>query len=258
MKLFCFGYGYTAGYFAKAHNWQSVYGTHRNSFPLDEEGKKALREATHILVSIPPDKDGDLVLRQKYEMNPEWVGYLSTTGVYGNHDGGWVDESTPTNPNNDRSDWRVKAETEWLKSGLPVNVFRLSGIYGAGRSVIDDLKMGMAKRIDKPNQLFSRIHVEDIVQILSKSFAVKGEIFNCADDYPCSSAEVVEYAAKLIGVEPPPLVPFEKAQLSEMARSFYSSSRRTKNEKIKKMLGVSLKYPTYKEGLAQILQCDIG
>lgn len=254
MKLFCFGFGYTASYFAKALPWESVHGTHRGDFPLNDELLDALRNATHILHSIPPTADGDSVINLKSEIrNLKWLGYLSTTGVYGNHDGGWVDETTPVQPNNERSAWRVKAEQQWLKSGLPVNIFRLSGIYGAGRSAIDELKAGTAKRIHKENQFFSRIHVEDIVQILSKSFGHKGEIFNCADDYPCSSAEVVEYAAKLTGVEPPPLVNFEQAQLSEMARSFYSSSRRVKNNKVKQMLGAKLLYPTYKEGLEAIL-----
>ncbi len=256
MKLFCFGFGYTASYFANSPGWESVSGTHRADFPLDGEKLAQLAEATHILHSIPPTAGGDMVLdifrRGAKPDNLKWFGYLSTTGVYGNHDGGWVDETTKVNPNNARSEWRVRAEREWLGSGLPVNVFRLSGIYGPGRSAIDDLKQGKARRIHKENQYFSRIHVEDIAQILIKSLDVSHETFNCADDLPCSAAEVVEFAAELLGVEPPPLVPFAQAELSEMARSFYSSSRRVENGKIKQKLGVELAYPTYKEGLQAI------
>jgi len=254
MRLFCFGFGYSASYFAKARPWESVYGTHRGDLPLSETARAELAKATHILLSIPPDENGDIVLREDYEMNPEWLGYLSTTGVYGNTNGGWVDENSPVAPVNDRSAWRVKAEKQWLEKGA--HIFRLSGIYGPGRSAIDELKAGTARRIAKPNQYFSRIHVEDIAQILAASVAkpTPGEIFNCADDYPCSAAEVVEYTAKLIGVEPPPLVAYEEAELSPMARSFYASSRRVRNDKIKQILGVSLKYPDYKAGLGAIWQ----
>lgn len=261
-KLFCFGFGYCARFFAESREWGSVYGTHRGSFPLDDAGKQALAEATHILVSIPPDVEGDLVLREGYEMkslfiSAKWVGYLCTTGVYGNHDGGWVDEETPVNANNARSKWRVLAEKQWQASGLPVNIFRLSGIYGPGegRSAIESVKAGTAKRIKKENQYFSRIHVDDITQILNKSVesGLTGEIYNCADDYPCPQEEVVAYAAELLGVEPPPLVDFEQAELSEMARSFYGSSRRVKNDKVKEQLGMEFAYPTYKEGLKAIL-----
>ena len=247
MKLFCFGFGYVASYFANYLPWESVSGTHRADFPLNANLQQKLAEATHILHSIPPNAAIDL----NYKMNPKWFGYLSTTGVYGNTNGGWVDETSPTNPNNERSKQRVEAEQFWLNSGLPVNVFRLAGIYGKGRCVSDELKNGTAKRIYKENQYFSRIHVEDICQILAKSFDFRGEIFNCADDFPAPSTDVVEYAAKLLGVEPPPLVDFERAELSEMARSFYSSSRRVSNKKLKEY-GIKLAYPTYKEGLGAI------
>lgn len=254
MKLFCFGFGYSASYFAKSLDWASVYGTHRGDLPLSDKAREELAQATHVLLSVPPDANGDIIYRDQYDINAKWIGYLSTTGVYGNTDGDWVDETSPLAPVNDRSSWRALAEAQWLDSKLPVQIFRLSGIYGPGRSVIDDLRDGTARRIIKPNQFFSRIHVEDIAKILAVS-AVKptpGEIFNCADDYPCSAAEVVEYAASLIGVEPPPAIAFEQAELSPMARSFYSSSRRVRNNKIKQVLGVSLKYPTYREGLTKI------
>ncbi len=231
--------------------WESVYGTHRGDIPLSDSAKAELAKATHVLHSIPPDAGGDLVI--SYQMpDASWVGYLSTTGVYGNTDGGWVDENSPANPNNERSKWRVEAEKQWLDLGA--QVFRLSGIYGPGRSAIDDLKNGTARRVLKPNQFFSRVHVEDIAHVLAASVAkpAPGEIYNCADDYPCSAAEVVEFAAKLTGLTPPPLVPFEDAEMSEMARSFYLSSRRVRNDKIKQNLGVRLKYPTYREGLKAI------
>lgn len=184
-------------------------------------------------------------------MQPKWFGYLSTTGVYGDTKGDWVDENTEVRPNNERTEQRVLAEQQWLNSGYPVNVYRLAGIYGPGRSAIDDLKEGTAKRIYKKNQYFSRIHVEDICKVLLASMNKTGEIYNVADDYPSPATEPVEYAAKLLGITPPPLVDYEKAELSEMARSFYASSRRVKNNKIKK-LGIKLAYPTYIEGLDAI------
>ena len=246
-KLFCFGLGYVANYLASSAPWEAVHGTHRADFPLNPEMQQRLWEATHILHSIPPSAD----IRLDYAMQPKWFGYLSTTGVYGDTKGGWVDENSPTNPNNKRSEERVRAEQEWLNSGLPVNIYRLSGIYGPGRSAIDELKQGTAKRIYKENQFFSRIHVEDICRVLMASMGKTGEIYNLADDMPAPAAEVVEYAAKLLGITPPPLVDYEKAELSEMARSFYSSSRRVKNNKIKE-LGINFAYQTYKEGLQDI------
>ncbi|MCE3232857.1 MAG: NAD(P)-dependent oxidoreductase [Rickettsiaceae bacterium] len=215
---------------------------------------------THVLHSVPPSGKGDIVFN--YHFNElqnlpdlKWFGYLSTTGVYGDHDGAWVDENTPTNPFNDRSRWRADAEAAWLNSDLPTHIFRLSGIYGPGSSAIDDVRNGTARRINKPGQVFSRIHVEDIAQILEASIAKPntGSIYNCADDYPCPQAEVVEYAAKLLGVQPPPLIDFDKADLSPMARSFYSCNRRVSNQKIKGELGLELKYPDYKKGLGAIV-----
>ena len=256
MKLFCFGFGYTASFFANKLDWEEVTGTHRDDFPLDINLRTKLVEATHILCSIPPDEGGDILIRENYDMDPKWIGYLSTTGVYGNHDGGWVDEEIAANPTQERSKWRMTAENQWLESSYPVEIFRLSGIYGPGegRNALSQLKSGTAKRIEKPNQFFSRIHVEDIAEILKRSAQnpSSGEIYNCADDFPCSQAEVVEYAAKLMDISPPPLVPFEEADLSPMARSFYSNSRRVKNDKVKEKLGMEFAFPTYKEGLEQI------
>lgn len=273
--LFCFGLGYSATYLANIlleKGWR-VSGTCRTTekFPelktmgitphifdqdLPLDNLWDFNSVTHILTSIPPNDKGDIILNYHLDdlkalPNLKWVGYLSTTGVYGDHDGGWVNEETPTSPPNDRSRYRVDAENSWLQSGLPTHIFRLAGIYGKGRSSIESLKNGTARRIDKEGQVFSRIHVEDIAQILLESIEKPnaGSIYNCADDQPCPQSEVVEYAAKLIGVEPPPLVNFEDADLSPMARSFYMSNRRVSNKKIKDELGVKLKHPDYKAGL---------
>lgn len=275
--LFCFGTGYVAQHLAKLllpDGWQ-VSGTCRseekrqmltalgiNAYVWDignaeNTAMQMLRDVTHVLHSIPPDGSIDplIPLLTHLPQQPTWIGYLSTTGVYGDHHGEWVDENTPVNPPNVRSQRRVDAETGWLASGLPVHIFRLSGIYGAGRSAIDAIKSGTARRVDKPGQYFSRIHVEDIVQTLQASMAHPhpGAIYNLADDEPAAQCDVVAYAAKLLGVEPPLLVPFAQADLSEMARSFYASNRRVKNHKIKRELGITLKYPTYREGLQAIL-----
>jgi nucleoside-diphosphate-sugar epimerase len=223
--------------------------------PLYDES--LLQQATHILISIPPDESqGDLVLayhKELLEKLPllQWVGYLSTTGVYGNHDGQWVNEETPVNPPNDRSKRRVEAETQWLEADIPACIFRLSGIYGKGRSALEALKEGTAKRIDKEGQVFSRIHVEDIATILEASMEkpLAGQIYNCADDVPAPQADVVLYAAELLGVAPPPLVGLEEANLSEMALSFYQQNRRVSNQKVKEELAVTFAYSSYKEGL---------
>ena len=277
--LFCFGLGYVATKFADdllSKGWR-VSGTCRTTekFPhlktlgitpylFDEylplEGVWDLNSVTHIVVSIPPGADGDVVLNQHIDdlrniPNLKWIGYLSTTGVYGDYKGGWVDETSQTKPDQDRLKNRIKAEEEWLSSGLPVNIFRLSGIYGKGRNVIDSLKSGTAKRIQKENQFFNRIHVEDISQILQASIKkeVLGQVYNCSDDLPAAQGDVVEYAANLIGFNPPELIRFEDADLSDMARSFYSASRKVSNQKIKDELGVGLIYPTYEEGLSGCL-----
>jgi nucleoside-diphosphate-sugar epimerase len=189
----------------------------------------------------------------------KWVGYLSTVGVYGDRKGRWVDESTSPKPNSERTEARVEAERAWLEfgeqTGMRVQVFRLAGIYGPGRSVFDKLNAGTARRIRKDGQVFSRIHVEDIANVLEASIAHPngGAIYNVADDEPAAPDEVVAYAAKLIGVQPPPEIAFEEADLSPMARSFYEGSRRILNARIKSELGVRLRYPTYREGLASLL-----
>jgi nucleoside-diphosphate-sugar epimerase len=283
-RLFAFGLGFSASALAKrlsAKGWQ-IAGTARDegkiarlaregyavaSFagePGNKDLTKLLAGTTHLLHSIPPGAGGDPVLasyRQELASLPSlaWIGYLSTVGVYGNQEGGWVDESTAPKPDSARTDARVEAERAWLsfgqETGVPVHVFRLAGIYGPGRSVFDKLKAGTARRIKKDGQVFSRIHVEDIASVLEASIARPrgGAIYNVADDEPAAPDEVVAYAAELMGVTPPPEVEFSEADLSPMARSFYEGSRRIRNARIKSELGVSLRYPTYREGLAALL-----
>ncbi len=276
--LFCFGYGYVARHLAArllARGW-IVRGTTRSAEKrarLEAEGVRtwlfergrplppeALSGVTHLLVSIGPDGEGDPVLdRHGADLarlpSLAWVGYLSTTGVYGDRGGAWVDEDTPLEPTLARTDRRARAEAAWLASGLPVHVFRLAGIYGPGRSALDQLRAGTARRIVKPGQVFSRIHVDDIATVLEASIARPnpGRIYNVCDDEPAPPQEVVEFAARLLGVPPPPEEPFETARLSPMARSFYADCRRVRNRRIKEELGVTLAYPTYREGLRALL-----
>ena len=219
----------------------------------------AVAAASHVLVSVPPDAVGDPVLRRLgpalAAARPRWVGYLSTTGVYGDHAGGWVDEDAALDPINDRSRWRVAAERAWLATGLPVMVFRLAGIYGPGRSALDRVREGRAQRVVKPGQVFSRIHVDDIAAVLRAAMArgVAGRAYNVADDEPAPPQDVIAYAAELLGMDLPPAVPFEEAGLSPMARSFYAESKRVANRRIREELGVALACPTYREGLRAIL-----
>jgi nucleoside-diphosphate-sugar epimerase len=225
---------------------------------------EAIDAATHLLVSLAPDAEGCPALGAHREAIKAarrlvWVGYLSTTGVYGDRDGAWVDERAPLAPVNARSRWRVEAEEAWLALGrerpVAVQVFRLAGIYGPGRSALDRLREGRAQRIVKAGQVFSRIHVEDIAQVLRASMASPnpGAVYNVADDEPAPPQDVIAYAADLLGLTPPPEIPFEAADLSPMARSFYAESKRVANARIKEELGVRLRYPDYRAGLAAIL-----
>jgi dTDP-4-dehydrorhamnose reductase len=222
-------------------------------------------DVTHIVSSIPPGEQGDPVLNRfgselaRRARQFQWVGYLSTTGVYGDHGGAWVDEATALTPNTERGLRRLAAEKQWLAlhrdHGLPVHVFRLAGIYGPGRNTLDNLRDGTAKRVVKPGQVFSRIHVEDIAGVLLASMARPnpGRAYNVADDGPCPPQDVVTFAAELLGVAPPPEIPFEDARLSPMARSFFADSKRVSNARIKSELGYSLLYPTYREGLKSLI-----
>jgi hypothetical protein len=285
MHLFCFGLGYSALAFARllgSEGWV-VTGTSRSAektaqlralgvgaelfdreMPLPAE---TLRGVTHILVSIPPDAPkasvdpvlaihgGDITAFPGLR----WLGYLSTTGVYGDRGGDWVDETSALVPTGERGRRRVIAEQGWLElwhsRGVPVHIFRLAAIYGPGRSPFAALRAGIAKRIDKPGQVFSRIHVEDLAQVLRASVAHPrpGAVYNVCDDEPAPPEAVVAYAAGLLGMPAPPLVPFEDAGLSPMARSFYDDNKRVRNALIKTDLGVALRYPDYRAGLAAIL-----
>ncbi len=222
----------------------------------------AIATASHILISLAPDATGDPALQRHgaalRAARPEWVGYLSTTGVYGDRQGGWVDETSALDPANPRGHWRIAAERAWLESGLPVRVFRLAGIYGPGRSAIDRLRKGAAQRIVKPGQFFSRIHVEDIARVLKASLtrSAAGDIFNVADDEPAPPQDVIVFAAELLGLPCPPEIAFEEAELSPMARGFYAESKRVSNRRIREELAVDLAYPEYRSGLRAILAAE--
>ena len=219
----------------------------------------AIARASHVLVSLPPGAGGDPALARHgaalAARGPDWVGYLSTTGVYGDRQGGWVDEDSPLDPLNDRSRQRVAAERAWRRIGLPVEVFRLAGIYGPGRSALDRLRAGRAQRVVKPGQVFSRIHVEDIANVLLASIARPraGAIYNVADDEPAPPQDVVAFAADLLGLPVPPEIPYQAAELSAMARSFYAESKRVSNRRLRETLGLHLRYPDYRAGLRAIL-----
>ncbi|EAU41378.1 hypothetical protein FP2506_01385 [Fulvimarina pelagi HTCC2506] len=295
MKLFVFGYGYSASHYVdrlppsrvlgvtvrSVEKAESLAKGRLSAFVFDGESfdpdvANALGEATHILVSVPPGHtappeaqvgganapEGDPVLKVYGETIAEqcpelrWIGYLSTVGVYGDHGGGWVDEETPVDPRSERSKSRVTAERGWLtlaeRRGVPLAILRLSGIYGPGRNQFESLKSGKAKRLIKPGQVFNRIHVDDIagsLELLAERTV--GGIFNVTDDEPAPPQDVVTYAAELAGVEPPPEVNFEQADLSSMARSFYGDNKRVSNAKIK-AAGYEFRYPTYREALAAL------
>jgi nucleoside-diphosphate-sugar epimerase len=291
-RLFCFGLGTSALVLArqlKAEGW-SVAGTCRGpekAGALRAEGftvhlfdgrapmaeaARALSGATHLLISAPPDasdtKGGvDPALRHHAAdiaalPSLRWLGYLSTTGVYGDRQGGWVDEADALTPSGERGRRRVMAEAGWLAlerdHGLPVHLFRLAGIYGPDSNALATVRSGRAQRVDKPGQVFSRIHVEDIALTLRASIVKPnpGAAYNVCDDNPAPPAEVIRHACELLGLKPPALVPFDSAQLSPMARSFYDDNKRVRNDRIKRELGVVLKYPDYKAGLAAILACE--
>ncbi|MEX5727763.1 nucleoside-diphosphate-sugar epimerase [Rhodovulum iodosum] len=274
--LLSIGHGYTARALARrlGPDWQ-VIGTTRSSEkaarlaragvePLVWPGAdldRALSRASHLLCSVAPGPEGDPVLAAAgatlaRARQLRWVGYLSTTGVYGDHGGGWVDEETPLTPGTARGEARVAAEADWAALDLPMHIFRLAGIYGPGRSALDQVRAGTARRIVKPGQVFSRIHVEDIAEVLATSMArpAAGAVYNVADDLPAPPQDVVACAAELLGVAPPPELAFEDADLSPMAKSFYSESKRVSNARIKERLGVSLAYPDYRAGLAALLK----
>ncbi|MGL4592647.1 MAG: SDR family oxidoreductase [Aestuariivirga sp.] len=233
-------------------------------------GDAAFDGVTHIVDSAPPGAEGDPVIaRNRPQLVARtrqitWAAYLSTTGVYGDHAGGWVDEDTPLTPNTERGWKRVEAETQWLdlwrETGFPIHLFRLAGIYGPGRNQLLSIRDGSARRIIKPGQVFSRIHVEDIARVLEASMAHAnpGRAYNVCDDEACPPQDVIAHAAELLGRPVPPDIPFAAAELSPMARSFYADSKRVSNARIRSELGVTLAYPTYREGLGALAKDLIG
>ena len=243
-------------------------------FPGDDL-RADIAGATHLLTSIAPDGEpepdappsrpvADPVLRALRgaiaEAAPRlaWAGYLSTTGVYGDHGGGWVDEDAPLAPATARGEARVRAEAEWRAvPGLPLHVFRLAGIYGPGRGPFAKLRAGTARRIVKPGQVFSRIHVDDVAATLRASIErpEPGAVYNVCDDAPAPPQDVIADAARLLGLPVPPEVPFEEAELSPMARSFYAESKRVRNDRIR-ALGVRLRHPDHRSGLRAILAAE--
>ncbi|GKY86608.1 SDR family oxidoreductase [Sinisalibacter aestuarii] len=228
----------------------------------------ALADATHLLLSAAPDDAGDPVLAALADeiaanaAHLDWVGYLSTTGVYGDHQGGWVDERTPLTPATRRGRQRVLAEGQWQAlaeaAGLPLHIFRLAGIYGPGRGPFAKVRRGTARRIVKPNQVFSRIHVEDIAQVLAASIARPnpGAVYNVCDNEAAPPEDVLSHAAGLLGLPLPPEEDYATAEMTPMARSFYAESKRVRNDRIREELGVTLRYPTYREGLAALLALE--
>jgi nucleoside-diphosphate-sugar epimerase len=231
----------------------------------------AIAEASHLLVSIPPGATGEEIADPVVAWHAPDVAaaphltavvYLSTIGVYGDAGGAWVDETTPASPTSARSKARLAAEQAWTRlaaeRGCRLAILRLAGIYGPGRSAIDDVRAGTARRIIKPGQVFNRIHVDDVA--LACQMALEADhasgVYNVSDDEPAPPQDVVSYAAKLLGVPPPPEQPYETAALSPMARTFYRDNRRVRNERIKRELGVRLAYPTYREGLRALLPID--
>jgi len=280
--LFCFGLGYSAATYIAQYGAQfdRIAGTVRTlekadrlsrsgidghaveAFALsDTRMADALSEATLLLVSIPPNTDGDIALHHYSDSLRDAkalrsIIYLSTIGVYGDHAGAWVDETTPANPVSPRSRERLQAEQEWLafgnQAGVPVAVFRLPGIYGPGRNVLVKLARGDAKRIVKPGQVFNRVHVLDIAQAIDAAYVRRAHgIFNICDDEPTPAQDPVCYAADLLGVAPPPETQFDdiKGSMSPLALSFYAESKRARNARMKDELGIALAYPSYREGL---------
>ena len=253
--MFIFGLGYSAGFLAeklRAAGW-SVAGTGRGgdvAFDDAEAVKAALAGADAVLSSVPPDDGGDPVLtRYGDSLSQDWLGYLSSTGVYGDADGAWVDEASPTGTG--RRTARAEADARWLE--MSARVFRLPGIYGPGRSPLERVREGKAHRIDMPGQVFSRVHVEDIAAGVMAALDAPPGAYNLSDDLPASGRAVTEEACRLLGLPMPPLQTIEEADLSPMARGFYAENRRVANGRAKRVLGWRPRYPTYREGLAALV-----
>lgn len=283
--LLSLGHGYSARALAQRlipQGW-TIIGTTRSEDKAEQFAKdgvvprlwqkedlpKDIRQASHVLISAGPDAEGDPVLRQYRDefakaSQIKWLGYLSTTGVYGDHKGGWVDEDTPLIPSTQRGQYRKDAETAWQtlakEADLPLHIFRLAGIYGPGRGPFAKVRNGTARRIIKQNQIFSRIHVDDIAYILAASMLRPrpGAVYNVCDDNAAPPEDVIAYAAELLGVPVPKAVAFEDAEMTPMARSFYAESKRVRNRLLLDELGIRLAYPDYKTGLRALLEQENG
>ncbi len=282
MRLLIFGYGYSSRATALAlpGGWEVRATTRKPDkigvirrdgvtpvlFPGSDMAGH-IEWASHVLISAGPQGGRDPVLGPLRRMfaaarHLDWVGYLSTTGVYGDHGGGWVTEETPLKASTKRGQARIDAEGEWMDlyrdHGLPVHLFRLAGIYGPGRGPFAKVRAGTARRIIKDGQVFSRIHVDDIAQavIASINRPNPGAAYNVCDDDPAPPQDVIAHAADLLGVPIPPEIPFETAVMSPMARRFYAESKKVDNTRLKSELGVRLRYPDYRKGLAELLSSE--
>ncbi len=281
INIFCFGFGQVAKslirkLYSEKYSFNLTTTTRQNTCEkkfekiqykclqfdgdnFDIDIIEELKKATHILVSTPPEAE-DYIIKNfsKYLENNnslKWFGYLSSTGVYGNHDGAWVNEATLTDPTSERGKKRLKAELKFNNLNIPLIIFRLSGIYSTENSVFSRLKKNDLRIVEMKNQIFSRIHIEDIANILFLSLTIKkiikGEIFNLSDNYPCSYKEVIEYACNLLNISLPKAISFEELGDGQL-KDFYQDSKKVSNEKIKEYFKYKLKYPTYAEGLRQI------
>jgi len=286
-RLFCFGLGYSAAVLARRlalQSW-SITGTATNSgkaealrrigyemFVFDGMTPNgaigdALKSSSHVLLSIPPDANGDPALRHYGDAiaaspSVKWIGYFSSVAVYGDSGGAWVDEESPPQPRSERGRRRLDAEHTWREvaeqGGKALVLFRLPGIYGPGRSAIDQLRAGTARRIAKPGQVTNRVHVEDIATAVEAAlrFSNGARVYNVTDDMPAPPQDVTAYGAKLLGVPCPPASDLDDAKVSPMARSFYAENKKVSNARMKAELGVTLAYPTYVEGLKSIAGTD--
>ena len=278
-RLLSIGHGYSASALAPsllARGWQ-VLGTTRRPQACAQIAASGvtpvlwgpqvaaeIAQASHILISIAPEAGADPTLAAFGAVlaaaQPQWVGYLSTTAVYGDHAGAWVDEQTPLTPSTARGEARVAAEAAWQATGLPLDIFRLAGIYGPGRGPFEKVRDGTARRILKPGQVFSRIHVDDIAGAVLASIlrSEPGQAYNLCDDDPAPPEDVLSYAAQLLGLPEPPGIPYDQAEMTPMARSFYAENKRVRNDKMKQELGYQLKYPDYRAGLRGLLSAIDG
>lgn len=271
MKLFCFGLGYTAQHLIQKlspETWQ-FSGTKRSSTDIIFDGEtpmvnaqEHLHDITHLLISIAPNENqiDPVLFHHRKDIinmpNLQWIGYLSTTGVYGDHNGAWVDETTQLVPSETRGKLRLKAEQQWSELGLPLRIFRLGGIYGPNRNQIKAVKAGTARKLLKENHTFSRIHVQDIANaiMLSMKSSTQENIFNIVDDQPSSSADVLDYICDQIDVPQIVGTQFETADLSPMMKSFYADNKKVKNTLAKKVLNWKPQYPSFKEGYGELLR----